>query len=752
MTARKVIRQGEAIKYLSGTLVEITMEEEAELKRAKRDFSIVFSARKKKHKMFLGPARFANHDCRPNARLDADKNTEVMQVVALRELQPGEEITVDYGKDYFGPKNTDCLCATCEAKCKGRWLPRDDVKTLTRGRAGRETKRSTSTAPVQHDSESLERGRRRSRGGLSAEEPPTKRQKKTQLPPSPPPSHSSNTAESSSLASRGSEHEQTSQSPRHRHSVAGAKGNQGLEGQDPPQTTGARGPSRYIPTPSPFEEIPETPSPQPPREASPQLQTTLPFWPCARQSSVISLSSSVRADGTQHYPFAIDASDSYTDTSSSGPEPNESESDEDAASITSFDSLRKRNAYDDYPEESRSTSVDREACALPGSEIAPPTIIPPAELGRISRAASVESSSSVSSEGPQIARYPGDHYRTAAVLTMPGSRWIECRTCSKYWVQRSGSDTKRECPRCERHSKVYGFGWPKTDPKKSRRPEQSCPKDAVRSELKEEKVKTEKENRLWRGWVTVPSEDEARVMDHTFVKRFLSRAEEREQATKGKGLLKPGEVEIESSIKRSHQEVENSCTDNDSNSEADPDSPRKKRRVRGGDGRSTAYYSTRGRARRACAIAAQDNWQSNCRIRKDGTLNLGKRAWGFTTRKQRRNRNSESPKKSAEPVAKQEPKPQFKAGPSAANTMLRRVTSRGRITKPIGATTSPLQKTPNKAPLNRPGMPLMSLANRRPMKSIAKKPRTVRGVGTRVYKRKVGRPLGSTKKKWTGKT
>ena len=413
------------------------------------------------------------------------------------------------------------------------------------------------------------------------------------------------------------------------------------------------------------------------------------------------------------------------------------------------------NAYDDYLEDRRSSSIDRDARVVPLAEIAPPAINPPAELGRASRSASVESSGSGSSEEPQVLRYPGDHYRTAAVLTMPDSRWIECRTCHRYWVQRAGSDTKRECPRCERHSKVYGFGWPKTDPKKSRRPEQSSSKDMATSGADEKKVNTEKENRNWRGWVSIPSEDEARVMDQTFVKRFLTRAEERDQLIKGKGLLKPGEVELERSKKRDHQEVEDDGTDDDSNSEVDHDSPRKKRRVRGSDGRSTDYYSTSARSRRACAIAAQDSWQSKCRLRRDGTLNLGKRTWGFGTRKQRRNRDSESPKKPGKSIVKQDPKPKPEARPSAASSKLQRVTSRGRVTKPPATRADPpLQRTQNKAPLTRPGMPLVNLANRRPTASSsvpsAKIAPTINGVET-VFKRKVGRPLGSTKRKWTRK-
>ena len=71
ITARCWIRRNEKIKYLSGILVVITSEEEKEILDRENDFSIVVSCRNKSTSLFMGPARFVNHDCNSNAKLVA---------------------------------------------------------------------------------------------------------------------------------------------------------------------------------------------------------------------------------------------------------------------------------------------------------------------------------------------------------------------------------------------------------------------------------------------------------------------------------------------------------------------------------------------------------------------------------------------------------------------------------------------------------------------------------------------------------
>jgi SET domain-containing protein len=59
-------------------------------------------------------ARYINHSCRPNGKIDTDKGIIVIR--AKRKIQPGEEITYHYGRNYFTAfiKPHGCRCAHCK--------------------------------------------------------------------------------------------------------------------------------------------------------------------------------------------------------------------------------------------------------------------------------------------------------------------------------------------------------------------------------------------------------------------------------------------------------------------------------------------------------------------------------------------------------------------------------------------------------------------------------------------------------------
>jgi hypothetical protein len=110
---------------LCGRSIELSFEEEAKLgdeNGKNRDFSVLYSTRNKCFCLFLGPARFVNHDCNPNCQVRTklffdqfmSLSNNVICFVAVRPIEIGEEMTTFYGQDYFGKDNQDCLCKTCE--------------------------------------------------------------------------------------------------------------------------------------------------------------------------------------------------------------------------------------------------------------------------------------------------------------------------------------------------------------------------------------------------------------------------------------------------------------------------------------------------------------------------------------------------------------------------------------------------------------------------------------------------------------
>ncbi|KCV68642.1 hypothetical protein H696_04933 [Fonticula alba] len=110
---------GDQILLCAGYVARLTTQEERRLTDSdQRDFSVMFSTSKGANCLFLGPARFVNHDCNPNCRFIPSGQHGVC-FMALRSIGPCEEITVFYGADYFGPGNIECECETCESEQKG---------------------------------------------------------------------------------------------------------------------------------------------------------------------------------------------------------------------------------------------------------------------------------------------------------------------------------------------------------------------------------------------------------------------------------------------------------------------------------------------------------------------------------------------------------------------------------------------------------------------------------------------------------
>jgi len=79
-------------------------------------------------------ARYINHSCRPNA--EALISNRRVWIWSRRNIKPGEEITYDYGKEYFEDiiKPMGCKCEKCASKPGSRRIkrPRDQLLHTSR--------------------------------------------------------------------------------------------------------------------------------------------------------------------------------------------------------------------------------------------------------------------------------------------------------------------------------------------------------------------------------------------------------------------------------------------------------------------------------------------------------------------------------------------------------------------------------------------------------------------------------------------
>lgn len=118
--ARRSLQRGDSIKYLTGVMVKMSDSEEESFAEGQSDFSIIYSSRVGAMSLLLGPARFINHDCEPNSKF-ITTNKENVTLLVQKDVKLGDEITVKYADDYFGEGNRECLCRTCELLTRNGW-------------------------------------------------------------------------------------------------------------------------------------------------------------------------------------------------------------------------------------------------------------------------------------------------------------------------------------------------------------------------------------------------------------------------------------------------------------------------------------------------------------------------------------------------------------------------------------------------------------------------------------------------------
>jgi SET domain-containing protein len=77
-----------------------------------------------------GVAAFVNHSCDPNC--ETDQNRGKMWIIALQDIEPGEELTYDYNL-YDGEDDAPCSCRTVH--CRGSLYSAAHLRKLAKKRA-----------------------------------------------------------------------------------------------------------------------------------------------------------------------------------------------------------------------------------------------------------------------------------------------------------------------------------------------------------------------------------------------------------------------------------------------------------------------------------------------------------------------------------------------------------------------------------------------------------------------------------------
>ncbi|KAK0666540.1 putative histone-lysine N-methyltransferase set-9 [Cercophora samala] len=444
ITARRFIRRNETIKYLAGIQVTITPEEEADMASRKKDFSLVVSSRSKSTSLFMGPARFANHDCDANARLVTCGQAGI-EIIACRDIGVGEEITVSYSESYFGEDNCECLCQTCEARQVNGWQQEE---------GGASVKRSIEDDLAASQGYSFRRRLRDESVAGSGSRTPS-------VTPDIRPRVLKKRGSQMVLGDRQSSIDSTDLgregSGRARKRAAAALGT-------PPIT-----PAKRLKTMD-FDLAPTT--------------SGSPISRGSSESELLRSPLSSEAGSANMTDITTPASDS-ADGLILSPEPTPIKQAiellKNEQSTAEIDVQQLPEAISPVPQR----SYDLPAI-LPTTEVTPPAedltkATPPVEevvpvppssntAAPTTPAAKAKASKKGQAARPapptpaQKRRVPGDYTLTPLLLSEPETAWIHCTNCNTAFVQKDAYFTRANCPRCERHSKLYGYVWPKTQP------------------------------------------------------------------------------------------------------------------------------------------------------------------------------------------------------------------------------------------------------------------------------------------------
>ncbi|KAH9887440.1 hypothetical protein F4778DRAFT_426790 [Xylariomycetidae sp. FL2044] len=475
VTARKFVKRGKPIKYLSGIQVVITDKEDKELAKRKKDFSVVVSSRNKCASLFMGPARFANHDCGANARLMITGQSGI-EIVATKDIEIGDEITVSYAESYFGEDNCECLCKTCEENLVNGWAQPDGVVVV---------KKSIEEAPA-GEGYSLRRRRRDDSCASASRTPSVAPCLRPRVPKS-----------RSKTLKIDSERAESFASPPPQ-GLLREKRKREFESMTTPPVT----PAKKLKTLQ--YEVQPMPTPEGLSQTSSDNESPVPLSPSETGSAEAVMTDATTPEAeTQEPPLRSPA---LTPLKSQAPllkeedselssirqlEPASTESEtQETVAVTPLPtvehvSLNQPSLFPDTADSPIDALAFVEPIALPppitpvANKIHEPIITPLAESSvneeeeepsrgrrRVGRPRKGEERREEGTDeviSSRRIRTPGDYTLTPVLLSEPNMAWICCTICNDAFVQQNAYFTRSACPRCERHSKIYGYQWPKTE-------------------------------------------------------------------------------------------------------------------------------------------------------------------------------------------------------------------------------------------------------------------------------------------------
>ena len=127
-------------------------------------------------------ARYINHACRPNAESDVRPRKRKVFIRAIKNIEPGEEISYDYGTDYFKAylKPVGCKCVSCEKKRTKKRAEARAERLRLKAKAERKAKKQAEARAAKRAKDKLRAGakeRVKERSGVGAELWPDRKRK-----------------------------------------------------------------------------------------------------------------------------------------------------------------------------------------------------------------------------------------------------------------------------------------------------------------------------------------------------------------------------------------------------------------------------------------------------------------------------------------------------------------------------------------------------------------------------------------------